>query len=101
MDRIKTYQEFWPYYLQEHSKSATKWFHFWGTTLALAVAVGAAVTGKPAMLLLALVAGYGPAWFSHFFIEKNRPATFKYPLWSFISDFKMWFLLPLGKLPKH
>jgi hypothetical protein len=94
-DRIKTFEEFWPYYVREHSKKSTRVLHFAGTTAAVATLGYALVARRPALIPLALVAGYGPAWISHFFIEKNRPATFKYPLWSLLSDFKM-----LGKMAK-
>lgn len=94
-DRIKSFEEFWPYYVREHSKKSTRVLHFAGTTAAVATLGYALATRRPALIPLALVAGYGPAWISHFFIEKNRPATFKYPLWSLLSDFKM-----LGKMAK-
>jgi hypothetical protein len=94
--RYGSFREFWPFYLSEHSKPATRWVHFAGTHLGVAVALVSLALGKPWFLLLALVCGYGPAWFAHFFIEKNRPATFKYPLWSFRGDFKMAFLLWRG-----
>ncbi|MEI9994861.1 MAG: DUF962 domain-containing protein [Rhizomicrobium sp.] len=86
---IRTYTEFWPYYLQEHARPATRNLHFFGTGLALASIVGAIVLGRPLLALIALVAGYGPAWIAHFFVEKNRPATFTYPVWSLVSDFRM------------
>lgn len=96
---IKTYEAFWPYYLQEHSLPATRWVHFVGTTIAAINIVFAIVFLAPAYLLTALFSGYLFAWVSHFFIEKNRPATFTYPAWSFISDWKMWALMIVGKLP--
>lgn len=96
--RISTYEAFWPFYLGEHSLAATRWVHFAGTTVALGLLVAAAVTATPWLLLGALVAGYAVAWVSHFFIEKNRPATFTYPLWSFVSDWRMWALMLTGRL---
>ena len=90
--------EFWPFYLREHSKASTRAWHFAGTSLSLALLLGAAVTGRAALLLCALVVGYACAWISHFFIERNKPATFKYPLMSFASDWKMWALTLAGKL---
>ncbi len=89
-DRIQSFEEFWPFYVLEHEKKATRVLHFIGTTAAITVLGAAAITKRPGLVPLALVAGYGPAWFSHFFIEGNRPATFKYPLWSLKADFIMW-----------
>ena len=97
--RIQTYEEFWPYYLAEHSHPMTKRLHVLGTCLGISTFTvftikGCWLTGIPAALVMA----YGTAWYSHFFIQKNRPATFKYPLWSFYSDFRMCFLFLTGKL---
>jgi hypothetical protein len=95
--RIRTFAEFWPFYVREHSKPACRAWHFVGSTLALMMAAAGA-TYNPWLLLAAPVVGYGFAWFSHFFIEKNRPASFKYPLWSFIADWKMWALILSGRM---
>lgn len=84
-----TYEEFWPYYVRAHSQKVTRVLHAIGSSAAL-LAVGAAVlTGKKKFLLAAPVLGYGPAWFSHFVIEGNKPATFGHPLWSLRGDFEM------------
>jgi hypothetical protein len=88
-DRIKSYQEFWPYYLREHSKPATRKIHLAGTASAIGLIGLGVATGQPWLPLAGLGAGYGSAWTAHAFIEKNKPATFKYPLWSLVSDFKM------------
>ncbi len=104
-DRITTYAAFWPFYLGEHRQKATRLMHFVGTSLAVAFLVGGAVTGRLALFPIAIVQGYAWAWVSHFFIEKNRPATFTYPGWSFISDWRMWALMLTfqldGELEKH
>ena len=92
--KIDNYAEFWDFYVLEHSNPLTRWFHFTGTTLGLILLVWFLQIRAWHYLPLCLVTGYAFAWFSHFFIEKNKPATFKYPLWSFISDYKMmWFML--------
>ena len=96
--RIQTFDEFWPFYVREHSLSACRAFHFVGSTLVLAVVVLAIVYDNYWLLLLTPLFGYGFAWISHFAIEKNRPASFKYPLWSFIADWKMWALMLIGRM---
>lgn len=98
MERIKTFREFYPFYLSEHSKPMTRIFHFIGTFLIFVVIVYVIWSGKERFLLYIPIFGYGFAWFSHAVYEKNKPATFKYPLWSLISDFKMFFELLTGKL---
>jgi len=95
---ITTFEAFWPFYLGEHSLPVTRWFHFVGTTLALLNLVSAVVFLSPMYGVSALLSGYAFAWVSHFFIEKNRPATFTYPLWSFIADWKMWAFMATGRL---
>jgi len=95
---ITTWEAFWPFYLGEHSLPATRWFHFVGTSIAALNLVLAIVYVAPTYILSALLSGYFFAWVSHFFIEKNRPATFTYPAWSFIADWKMWAFMATGKL---
>jgi hypothetical protein len=85
-----SFEEFWPFYVKEHQKKATRIFHFVGTTAAMGCLVGGVVTKRRWLLTLAPVVGYGPAWVSHFFIEKNKPATFKHPVWSLRADLVMW-----------
>lgn len=97
-ERYQSFEEFWPFYLREHAKPATRWMHFVGTHLGLAVLGGALATGQLWAIPAALVPGYGFAWVSHFFIEKNRPATFTYPLWSLLGDFKLMACMWTGKI---
>ena len=96
-ERIQTYAEFWPYYLREHSRAGSRALHYVGSVCGIAALV-AAVFVSPWFLLIGLVVGYGPAWIGHFVIEKNRPATFGHPLWSLISDYRMFGLALIGRL---
>jgi len=100
-DRITTYREFWPFYLSEHAKAETRLWHMAGTSVAVAFLIGAMVTWNFWLLLAALIAGYGPAWVTHFRVEKNRPATFRYPVWSLISDFRMTATWLSGRLSRE
>ena len=95
---IKSFEEFWPFYVGEHRKKATRIFHFVGTTAAVGCVAGALLTNRKWLLAVAPIAGYGPAWVSHFFIEKNKPASFKYPLWSLQADFVMWWKMVRGEM---
>ncbi len=96
--RFQSFAEFWPYYVREHSQPACRALHFIGSTLALVILGTMFYTQNWWLLLAGLVVGYGCAWVGHFFIEHNRPATFKYPLWSFIGDWKMWSLMLTGRM---
>lgn len=88
--RIASFREFWPFYVREHRLPITRALHFIGSTLVLAIVAAAVVTGRPWLLLATPFAGYGFAWIGHFGFEKNRPATFKYPVWSFFGDWVMY-----------
>jgi hypothetical protein len=96
--RMESFSEFWPFYLREHSKPATRALHLTGSSLGLAFATLAIARRRPLYLIGALAAGYGLAWIGHFFVEKNRPATFRYPLWSFLGDWKMFGLTCRGRM---
>ncbi len=97
-DHYNTLQEFWPFYLHEHSSARNRLLHFIGSSLGLIIfAVGLGL-GNYVLVIPALISGYAFAWFGHFFIEKNRPATFRYPLKSFLSDWRMWFTMATGRI---
>jgi hypothetical protein len=95
---IRSFSEFWPFYLAEHSKSGTRALHFIGTTLLLLSLVLAVYQTSALYILYGVLCGYGFAWIGHFLIEKNRPATFQYPFYSLIADFKMYGLMLTGRL---
>ena len=97
---IETYAEFWPYYLQEHAVPACRNLHYAGTSLTF-VAFALAIFVNVWWLIAAPLAGYAFAWVAHFTIEKNRPATFTYPIWSLISDYRMFFAWITGRLGAH
>lgn len=96
-NRIQNFKDFYLFYLKEHSNTNCRLLHFVGTFLVIVLAVlGILFSWSWQWVSLPLV-GYGFAWVGHFFFEKNKPATFKYPLWSLASDFKMFFELLIGK----
>jgi hypothetical protein len=95
---MRTFDEFWPFYVREHSRPGTRLLHAAGTITSTVLLVFLAATGRYRWLPLALVVGYGCAWGAHFFVEHNRPATFKHPLWSFAADYKMVALMLTGRM---
>lgn len=97
-DRYQSFKDFYPYYLAEHSNLTCRRLHFAGTWLVLAVIAYALVTGDLVWLWLMPVVGYGFAWAGHFFFEHNRPATFKYPVYSLMGDWVMWKDILIGKV---
>ena len=88
-ERITSLKDFWPFYLTEHSDRINRNLHAIGSTLVLAILGYAIFTANFWLLLVLPICGYGFAWFGHFVFEKNKPATFKYPLYSFVSDWIM------------
>lgn len=94
----RSFEEFWPFYVREHSKKLTRLLHFGGTSTALGIVAAALIMRKPAWILAAPIAGYSASWIGHFFVEKNRPATFKYPRWSLMGDFKMMAMMIAGTM---
>lgn len=98
MSRYADFREFYPYYLTEHSNRICRRLHFMGSSLVLLVVLTAITSGDLRWLWLAPVAGYGFAWIGHFAFEKNRPATFKQPLYSLIGDWVMYWQMLRGKV---
>ena len=96
---MKSFADFWPHYLAEHSHASTRRLHAAGTLASTGLAVALIASGRWRWLPVALATGYAAAWASHFFIEHNRPATFEHPLWSFAADYKMVALMLAGKMP--
>ena len=89
LHEFASYEEFFPFYVAQHSKPATRWFHFVGTHLGGAIGLTAIARRKPKTLAAAPVVAYALAWFSHFAIEGNKPASFGHPFWSIRGDFQM------------
>ena len=98
--KYKSFWSFYPYYLTEHGDLKNRTLHFIGTAGLIAILIIAIVLQKWWMLILIPVCGYGFAWVGHFFIEKNKPATFTYPLWSLGSDFVMFWHILTGQIGK-
>ena len=88
-ERYQSFQDFYPYYLSEHSNRVCRGLHYIGTLLALTMWIVAWSTAQYWVILAGVVVGYAFAWVGHFFFEHNRPATFQYPLWSFMGDWVM------------
>jgi hypothetical protein len=89
IERFQSFSEFYPYYLSEHSNPICRSLHYVGSSLALAILVWSFATSNYAYALGGVVLGYAFAWTGHYFFEHNRPATFQYPLWSFMGDWVM------------
>lgn len=95
--RYTSIREFYPYYLSEHQNPTSRILHFIGTGLVLLIVLFSLIINQYSWLLSIPLVGYGFAWVGHFFFEKNKPATFKYPFYSLGSDFILFFDLLTGK----
>ena len=96
--RYARFSDFYPYYLSEHANRTCRRLHFAGTSLGLSCLALAVVTQNAWWILAGLVIGYAFAWVGHYFFEKNRPATFTYPFYSFLGDWVMWKDILAGKI---
>jgi hypothetical protein len=99
MQRYTSFRDFYPFYLSEHRDAICRRLHFIGSLIVLATIATAIVARNAWWLVAAPIAGYGFAWVGHFFFEKNRPATFAYPLYSLVGDWRMFADILRGKLP--
>lgn len=98
MREHSTFAEFWPFYLREHSLPSTRGWHYVGTILAILTFLAAVIFQKWVLLPLPILCGYIFSWVSHGFIERNKPATFTYPIWSIVADFKMLLCFLTGRM---
>ncbi len=96
--KYKTLAEFYPFYLSQHENTVCRRLHFVGTTLLIFLMAYVCFTGEWQKLIFLPVIGYGFAWIGHFFYEKNKPATFTYPIYSFLSDWIMYKDIIIGKV---
>jgi len=99
MKRFAGFRQFYPYYLGEHANRTSRRLHFVGSCGVLVLVLVAAAMRDPRWLLAALACGYGFAWIGHYFFEKNRPATFRHPLYSFLGDWVMFRDIIVGRIP--
>ena len=97
--RFASFHDFYPYYLREHSSRVSRRLHVIGTALAIVLLIAALVTRRWSLLWGVPLAGYLFAWVGHFFFEKNRPATFRHPIYSLCGDFVMLRDVLIRKLP--
>jgi hypothetical protein len=96
--KFTSFSEFYPFYLSEHSNQTSRRLHFVGTSIGFVLIVAAILTRQPLLILYGVLQGYAFAWVGHYFFEHNRPATFKYPFYSFVGDWRMWADILTGKI---
>ncbi|HBQ95566.1 MAG: DUF962 domain-containing protein [Firmicutes bacterium] len=95
--RIRSFEDFWPYYLSLHRRAQTRLLHFVGSGIALIAILVAILTLNAWYFAVAIVSGYGLAWYGHAFIERNRPATWRFPVYSLAADLLLfWVMLTRG-----
>jgi len=98
MKKFTTFNAFYSYYLKEHTNQTCRRLHFIGSIIVLMLLAFGLVTHNGYYFLLMPIAGYGFAWVGHFFFEHNKPATFSYPLYSLLGDWKMFYQILVGKI---
>ena len=96
--KYKSLAEFYPFYLSQHEEKTCRRLHFVGTTFMALLILYVFITGEWQQLMFLPLIGYGFAWVGHFFYEKNKPATFTYPLYSFVCDWIMYKDIIIGKV---
>ena len=94
---FRRFADFYPFYLTEHAHPVSRRLHFLGTACFITLAVYALASQRYLLLVLSPLPGYALAWAGHFFFEKNRPATFRYPRFSLMGDFRLWFETVTGQ----
>ena len=98
MKRYTSFEEFWPHYLDEHKKASTKLVHFIGTSVGLVLLIYMFATQQWWIFPVGLISIYAVLFSSHFIFEKNKPATFRHPIYSFFADWKMWAFILTGRI---
>jgi hypothetical protein len=98
LQKFASFREFYPFYLSEHRNTTCRALHFIGTSIGLVCLIAAVATKLWWLIAVGIVQGYAWAWVGHFGFEKNKPASFKQPLYSFIGDWVMWFQLLTRKI---
>ncbi len=101
MQKISSFDQFWPIYLRAHAHPACRALHYAASVSGLAALALVLLTGSGWWLLAGLLLSYGFAWVGHFRIENNVPLTFQHPWWSLVADYRMFFLWLMGQLPRH
>ena len=96
---FRTFSDFYPFYLSEHANRVSRRLHFFGTSIAAALVVTALVSRVWVLIPIAIIQGYAFAWVGHYFFEHNKPATFKYPRFSFMGDWRLWWEILTGRFP--
>ena len=94
-----SFEDFYPFYLGEHANRTCRRLHFTGTSIAVVLLCTAVITQRWWLIAVAFLQGYAFAWVGHFFFEHNKPATFKYPWFSFLGDWRLWWDMLSGRVP--